>query len=194
MKVFIDADDTIMNSSKTVVDILNNKYGLSKTVADVKDWCYRSIYPGMTPETVLEIYDSDEFFTRVKLDRSFINFHRAHLEDCEFVVVTKGTKINLEKKKKFLSGKIKGKYAGLIFDRVHDFNKSIVDMRGGIQVDDRMDCLINTNAAVKILLTHGRSLPWNQVEPNVENLYVVNNWHEAAEVIEFFLQYPDYMQ
>ena len=35
--VFIDVDDVILNSSDTVIDILNQKFNLHKTKKDLKD-------------------------------------------------------------------------------------------------------------------------------------------------------------
>lgn len=54
IKLFLDADDTILKSSKTVVDILNKRFNISppKTERDVKDWKYRSVYHQCTNEII----------------------------------------------------------------------------------------------------------------------------------------------
>ena len=45
IKLFIDADDTILESSKTVINILNKRFNISppKTYDDIRDWGYRSM-------------------------------------------------------------------------------------------------------------------------------------------------------
>lgn len=63
-------------------------------------------------------------------------------------------------------------------------------MSGGIQIDDRVDCLKDTNAGVKILITNGRRFSWNDPEKcvGIENLYIVNNWDEATQVVDTVLK------
>ena len=45
IRLFIDADDTILESSKAAINILNKKFNIvpQKTYDDMKDWGYRSI-------------------------------------------------------------------------------------------------------------------------------------------------------
>ena len=64
-------------------------------------------------------------------------------------------------------------------------------MRNGNQIDDRMDCLRHTNAAVKILLRNNANYSWNIPDVNMENLYVVNSWEEIQEIINFALENTD---
>ena len=72
-----------------------------------------------------------------------------------------------------------------------DFEKNSVNMRHGIQIDDRLDCL-QTNAAYKILLRNGLEVPWNNYQGNnMDNLYVVDNWKQIEEVFAFAAQYPE---
>lgn len=45
IKIYFDVDDTILNSSEAVIEILSHKYKINKTIKDLKDWNYQSIYP-----------------------------------------------------------------------------------------------------------------------------------------------------
>ena len=78
--LYVDADDTILDSSKAVIEILNEKYNLSpaKTILDLEDWNYHSICDEVTPAEVTEIYNSKDFFDRVKIKKGFENFWRKH--------------------------------------------------------------------------------------------------------------------
>ena len=60
-------------------------------------------------------------------------------------------------------------------------------MRGGIQIDDRTDCLASTNASIKILLKNGEHY-WNSslTYANIENLYATSSWEEIIEILLFF--------
>ena len=75
IKLFIDADDTILESSKAFIDIVNRQDNINppKTYEELRDWKYRSLFPYMTNERIIEIYDSEEFFNIVKdLTSSFL--------------------------------------------------------------------------------------------------------------------------
>ena len=103
IKLFIDADDTILESSKAFIEILNERFNISppKTYEDLKDWCYRSIYHFCTKDIINEIYDSDIFFEKVKINEIFKNFYNEHENDFEWFIVTKGHPKNIEQKKKY---------------------------------------------------------------------------------------------
>lgn len=187
LKIYLDCDDTILNSSETVIDILNNRYGINKNIEDLKDWYYRSIVKNILPEQIIEIYSSDEFWSRVKFKQSFLDFYNKYRNKFEWYIVTKGDSVNLEKKKKFLDGKLKKYYyIPLDFEDTNEFCKHMIDMEGGIQVDDRRDCLVDTNAACKILITNNRERYWNKSVINADNFYRVSDWEEIQQILLFF--------
>ena len=193
--LYLDADDTILDSSKAVIEILNERYNITppKTVDDMMDWGYRSIYKPLTSNDVTEIYSSDEFFDRVKVNKIFMDFYRKNKNKFSFVVVTKGTDANIEKKKKYLK-RIFGddmEYIGIPFqydyegNRIISYDKSNINMRHGVQIDDRTDALEGTNANIKILLKNGQDRYWNRDYEHIKNLYVVRDWFEAIEILMF---------
>lgn len=201
--IYVDADDTIMKSSEAVIKILNKKYNITppKTIKDLRDWRYRSIYGLLGNDEVDNIFDSDEFFDVVELDNEFLSFYKANQKDFSFIVVTKGTKDNLKKKEEYLK-KILGdsfEFIGIEtkrqqYDEYYDkelgfkrrkIDKSSVNMRHGIQIDDRTDNLITTNAPVKILYKHDSDMYWNRDYENVNNLYAVNTWKEIIDILSF---------
>lgn len=194
-KLFIDIDDTILESSKAVIEILNKKYGLNKKYEDLHDWEYRSIYHQLTKEEVIQIYNSDEFFEIVKIDEAFKKFYEKHKNDFVFKFVSKGTKKNLAKKAKFIKENLCGSnFIPCKFnEHENNFDKSDIDMSGGIQIDDRFDCMEKTGANVKILLTHGREFTWNRETRPLDNLYIVKNWDEISQILEFSLRCNSFM-
>lgn len=193
--LYLDADDTILRSSEAAIQIINKRFNINppKTINDLHDWGYRSIYKNITAEDVTALYESDEFFNMVEFDQSFLNFYKQHKDKVEIVVVTKGTDVNLEKKEVLIK-KVLGKsvqFVGLKFkydvdgNVVREYNKKTVNMRHGIQIDDRTDSLRDTNANIKILINNDRVQTWNQHYENINNLYVTRNWDEIAQIILF---------
>ena len=187
--LYVDADDTILKSSEAIINMVNKRFGVEppKSVDDLCDWNYQSICPKMNGELVNEMYSSDEFFEVVEMDEGFAEFYQNNKNRFNWTVVTKGTPENLRKKKKLLI-ELMGKkvdFIGLPLSSTCGFSKKKVDMSGGIQIDDRVDCMTGTNAAMKILVTWGRKLPWNKYDGGIDNFYITKDMKEVAEICEF---------
>lgn len=193
IKLFIDADDTILESSKAFINIINRQNNINppKTYDELRDWKYRSLFPYMTDEKVIEIYDSEEFFNTVKINSDFEKFYLEHENDFEFYIVTKGHKSNIEHKQKYFEKHLpKAKVIGCRFNtnKNENYDKSHVDMNYGIQIDDRTDCLMGTNANIKILFKNNREFYWNRTDMTPEPIYKMNTWKEIIETLEFALK------
>lgn len=190
MKIFVDFDDTLAMSSATAVNYLNEKYGLSKTVNDVHDWCYRSVYRHMTPKMVEDVYAGDYFWNNVALFRDAVDILRGH----DVTVCSCGCSENLRRKAQFISESALG-YGIAFIDtkggRKSGRDKCEFDMAGAVQIDDRVDSLLYTNAAVKILFKNGNSHTWQKI-PAGADIYVVDTWQEIEELLRWFNDNPDF--
>lgn len=190
MKIFVDFDDTLAMSNATVVNYLNEKYGLSKTVNDVHDWCYRSVYRHMTPKMVEDVYAGDYFWNNVALFRDAVDILRGH----DVTVCSCGCSENLRRKAQFISESALG-YGIAFIDtqggRKSGRDKCEFDMAGAVQIDDRVDSLLYTNAAVKILFKNGNSHTWQKI-PAGADIYVVDTWQEIEELLRWFNDNPDF--
>ena len=124
------------------------------------------------------------------------------MKNYEIIFVTKGNDRNYFCKKEFFRN---------IFGGILDYDliclpcgidKSTIDMSGGIQVDDNFKNLINTNAALKILVTNGLETAYNngyrckgEDADNLlynDNLYYINDIGDIKEILEFNLK-TDYI-
>ena len=63
--IYLDFDNTIVESNKKIIEILNNKYNLSKTEDDMNDYEFHSIYP-ISEKEKLDMFESDEFYTNLE--------------------------------------------------------------------------------------------------------------------------------
>ena len=196
IRLFIDADDTILESSKAFIDIVNRQDNINppKTYEELQDWRYQSLFPYMTTKRVVEIYDSEEFFNIVKVNPDFESFYLKHENDFEWYIITKGYKTNIEHKQKYFKKHLpKANVVGCRFGSKEEqnFDKSHIDMDYGIQIDDRTDCLIGSNANIKILFKNNRDFYWNRTDMSNEPLYIMNSWKEIIETLEFALKNSD---
>lgn len=195
IKIFVDADDTVIESSKTVIDIINERYDINppKTFQNLHNWNYTCIHPSMTPDEVNEIYASDEFFERVQPNPSFVKVYEKHKDNFDFFVVTKGDAPNLDKKEQWFHSHFpEMNFIGIEFiPEAENFDKSIIPMKGGIQIDDRTDALVSTTASCKMLLQNGIRVAWNRPKEGA-NLYVVQTWEEIGQVLDFTVKCPEW--
>ena len=196
IKLFIDADDTILESSKAFIDIVNQQDNINppKTYEELRDWKCRSLFPYMTNERIVEIYDSEEFFNIVKVNSDFESFYLKHENDFEWYIVTKGHEKNIKNKEKYFKKHLpRAKVIGCKFKSCDDkkYDKSHIDMNHGIQIDDRTDCLIGTNSDTKILFKNKAERYWNQINDANEDIYIANEWKEIIDILEFAANNPN---
>lgn len=196
--IFLDVDDVLLDSSAAVVAILNQRYGLNKTLDDLVDWGYKSIYRNLTKEQVSEIYESEKFWSLVKPNEILMKALEDSEEDEQgiwrqynWILLTKGSKESLQKKLDYLNkipffkrNESKWRYFGL----GHGEKKEDVHMLGRIQIDDNYSFLNRTDADLKILVRNGKETRFNRPKvetENLENLYIVNNISQVFEILEF---------
>ena len=182
--IYIDFDNTIVENNKKIIELLNKEYGLSKTESDLIDYNYNSIAP-ITRQEKVALFQSDEFFDCLEFKDGFLDFFNKYSEKMNFVVVTKGTPINLEKKISWLKKNLPKKidFIGM----PNSLSKKRVNMRDGIQIDDTT-IELDTDAQIKILYKSDNNFDWQQGYDN-SDIIVVNTWKEIDDVISFYLKY-----
>lgn len=185
MTIYVDFDNTIVESNQKVIDILNKKYKTTKTEKDLKDYNFNSIAP-ISIEEKLNIFEDDAFFTDLKIKENFLNVLDKYYDKLEFVIVSKGTEANLIKKQKWIKENIPYdiKFIGITNNSL---SKKKVNMCGGFQIDDCTKAL-DTNAEIKILYKNYNNFAWQLGYSNKEIL-VVNDWSEIDDIISFYSIY-----
>ena len=184
MKLFIDFDNTIANSSEVIVDMLNEHFDKNENFEKLRKYDFSDLFPECSYCDIEKFFNSDEMFERLKIFPNMIETVDAFKDFFdEISIVTIGTKDNLENKKRFL----KGNNLELTFYGIENngrSDKSSVDMHNGVFIDDHIGCLHSSNAKIKILMKNVENGEWNKVEPN-DDIYVVNNWYEVYSIFDF---------
>lgn len=109
-----------------------------------------------------------------------------------WILVTKGNQLNLEKKFElifstpfFKEHKDSVGYYGLALDE----DKSMVHMVSGIQIDDNYHNLKDTDADLKILVKNDCDTDYNMMakttKDNLQNLYITDNIEQVVEILSF---------
>lgn len=184
MKLFIDFDNTIANSSEVIVDMLNEHFGKNENFEKLRKYDFSDLFPECSYWDIEKFFNSDEMFERLKIFPNMIETVDAFKDFFdEISIVTIGTKDNLENKKRFLKeNNLELTFYGIENNGRSD--KSSVDMHNGVFIDDHIGCLHSSNAKIKMLMKNVENGEWNKVEPN-DDIYVVNNWYEVYSIFDF---------
>lgn len=183
--IYLDFDNTMVESNKRIIEILNSKYHTSKTEEDIKDYQFNSIYP-ISEKEKLDMFESDEFYNGLEFKPQVLEVLNKYKDSYNFIIVSKGTPNNLVKKQNWIISHLPYnlKFIGL---SGQTFKKDEIDMSDGIQIDDNFSCL-KTNAALKILYKSFNQFPWQQ--PDTDDEYIaVNTWEEIDSILDFYGKY-----
>lgn len=188
MKLYLDFDNVIANSSEIIVDLLNENYHTNKKYIDLKKYDFSDLFPVCTYRDIENYFNSEELFKRIKLYDGLIDCLDEIKDSLDSIeIVTIGEKKNIEYKKEWVSNNLN--HIATLHPIINNGNndKSSIDMSDGIFIDDHIDCLRSSNAKVKILFKNENDGEWNKVSPN-DDVYVFDNWYDLKDSLKFIIK------
>lgn len=162
-------------------------------------------------EYIMHIFETDDFWKTVKPKKGMYSLFNSIQNKYHVYFLTKGTKKNIELKKRWFDNSILGAIEHTfiaipfesskekaIYDEMASFIVKTIS-RGVnpdillntlqiIQVDDNYSNLSTTLTDLNILIKE-KETDYNQVEDIREDLYIVNNLKELEQVLEFYSIY-----
>lgn len=185
MKLFIDFDDTIVETMRTYCTTYNHLYKNHPDYkfADytkVKHWDFREICP-LTVDNPNEIFENENFFKFATFYYDVRKVLKKLNEKFEIYIITIGTPKNIELKTRWIAEHLPFiENSIFLYNKSIKMDKSIIDMSDGILIDDHQNNLFNSNAMGKICFNgSGRKLPWNKDWNGIK----VNTWVELEEIL-----------
>lgn len=182
--MYIDIDNTIVNFTKQAVKKFNELCGTDKKYEDVIKYDFTDLFPDLTQEKKREIY-LNNFYEGIEKYENVDEALKQISKMFKIVFVTRGSKNSLQKKEEWLKNNldktIKYQFIGLPLET----DKSSIDMKKGIIIDDQVDMLKSSNADMKILYADKRiETEWNDYLQNIDS-YIVQDWNEILEILTF---------
>jgi 5'(3')-deoxyribonucleotidase len=178
-KLFLDFDDTIVNSSKAICDIYNmlyKDYNGFKPADWTKNvtWDFKDECPLMSQQDKTNLFRSKIFWDNVKLFPDAYNALLALSAKYRIIIVSLGTLKNLSYKALFLKEKLPFiDDVILLKNSGTKMDKSFINMSGGIFIDDVLSNIESSNADKKYVFgkisdynrtdKYGRLLDWKEV-------------------------------
>lgn len=182
--MYIDIDNTIVNFTKQAVKKFNELCGTDKKYEDVIKYDFTDLFPDLTQEKKREIY-LNNFYKGIEKYENVDEALKQISKMFKIVFVTRGSKNSLQEKEEWLKNNldktIKYQFIGLPLET----DKSSIDMKKGIIIDDQVDMLKSSNADMKILYADKRiETEWNDYLQNIDS-YIVQDWNEILEILTF---------
>lgn len=174
-KYYIDFDGTIVHTVDAVVKILNYKHNLSVNPREVSTWDFTDQFKVPMIE-IDNVFSDRTFFENLKFIKGAKNFILNYIEDV--LIVSKGDYENAKLKREFLNNN--GLENVDFVCLPHNISKGIIDMSGGIFIDDNVENLKDTNAQVKILFKEYND-DINREWQNNWNGFVSYSWNNIDE-------------
>lgn len=181
--IYLDVDDTILDSAERFVELLKENEGVDLSVDE-----YRA---GIGKYRVAEydkkvtfLHSGAPFFDGVRIKKGFQEFYEEFKDRARLVFVTYTQPGMEELKEKYL--RFMFPEASVICMGFHgNFDKSwIVKNPHSIIIDDKIECIKEVCSRVKVLLV-------NRPEPSEEvinsDIYLVRNWEEIGQIVRFVI-------
>ena len=166
IKLFVDFDNTIVDSTKAICDMYNNHFKdkegfVLANPTKCMEWDFSDVCTLANKETLEEYFNTKEFFKNLNIFYFARRTIKTLSDYCDIYIVSIGDFKNLSYKSEFIERELPFiKNLILIRNENCNMDKSIVDMSDGILIDDNPHNLISSNAKNKILF--GRDYNYNK--------------------------------
>lgn len=185
-KLFVDFDGVLINTMKYYCKVYNFLYQYHKDFkhADwrqVREWNFSDMCP-LAKDNVNEIFESYLLFKFAEPFSDAVETLKQLKEKYQVIVVTIGTQKNISHKALWIEDNLP-----FISNAIYLYqgssckmDKSIVDMSGGILIDDHQNNLFSSNADMKICYSHeSEVLDWNKDWKGLR----VGGWEEVGRLL-----------
>lgn len=155
LNLFMDFDEVLVDSIRSILLILNPRYGTDFKPDDCTRWDFKDLFPDITSDEVEKCFESDEFWDSLRFKTSgqnVLDFLDKLKSYYNIIVVSKGTETNLRKKKQWLIDNMPIPYNFIPIGL--DGSKGDIDMAGGVHIDDNQYYLNESNATYKLLFAN----------------------------------------
>jgi len=173
MNIFIDFDNTIVNSIEAFCGVYNFLHDEYADWREVRKWNMTDECPQSNTDMTVRIFEDGLFFQRLKFyDNRIYDFLETLSKTDNLHIVSVGSRKNLLYKKRWILDHLPfiNEENIVLLSHFDDssntlgtIDKSEINMKNGIIIDDNQDALLSSNATYKVLYSHnGIKTEWNK--------------------------------
>ena len=184
-KIYVNFE-LITNSAAVIIDMLNDRYNITpaKTIKDLKDLTYKSIYRDIDGQDVESIKKTKEYYEKLEANKEFIDLYNNTKHFIEWVIVINQDEFqNLDYVVPSTVWILKHVGDISIKRLSQPINKIQFD---GIHIDFNYNNFNFNKPNYKILLTQLLDTKYNYLKGGEINTYLMHTWEDVKNTIEFF--------
>lgn len=155
MKIIIDLDNTIINSSRMVYELYAKDNKIEKPYSSNHDWDFNNLIPKGELSNILKYFLDMRLYDNVIEMPNAIKVIQNLSKNNQIIIVTKHHKDRIPITEKW----IKSMFKNIKVHYLNSFDKS--NFSGDIFIDDRIDCLESVKGNFKKLICFGQ-FEWNR--------------------------------
>ena len=162
--IFIDFDNTIVNSTKAFIDVYKYRFPfININYMDIENYDFKP-HLNISKEEICSIFSSDDFYDKLELYQGVEEILKL-IKDSELfnvILITNCSPESIPQKIKFLKQRELDKYFDfkIYLDSGKPYDKSIVNMSKGILIDDHRENHLFSNATYKLCYKHNPKQTW----------------------------------
>jgi 5'(3')-deoxyribonucleotidase len=180
MKIFLDVDATVVDSVARFIEIYNSVYATNVNPKDVKKWDFSDQCIFENESEIEDMFADKEFYSLINIFKDAVEVINRLKQKHDITFVSVGTSENVVNKVRFLTENFKGINQIMLIKDYVFMDKSVVNMEGGIFLDDHSGNLDSTNAKYKMLFEYRDTLDFNKTWCG----RVTNNWLGFEQYVE----------
>ena len=184
--IFIDFDNTIVNSTKAFIQVYNEKFDASVNYLDVENYDFSPLI-NLDKEEICKIFSSYDFYRELELFYGVEDVLNYLKESNLFniILVTNCSADSIKEKIDYLKRNDLDKYfdSKIYLDSGKPYDKSIINMHNSILIDDHRENHLYSNAKFKLCY---RCLDNQNWCPNSDEAIIFNKWDRK---LFYYLEY-----
>ena len=192
INLFIDFDNTIVNTTKAVVEVYNEKFNANINYLDIENYNLTPYIKNIDEKERSKLFCEKEMYSKLKPYEGVFDVLNKLKESNLFNIylVTNCAPKSIPYKVKWLEeNNFDQLFSGKIYLDItgcQGYNKSIINMENSILIDDHRENHLSSNAKYKLSFKYNDKQNWGPDPSKGDSVWVFKNWNNG---IYYYLEH-----
>lgn len=187
MNIFIDFDNTIVDSTKAFVSVYNDLYNKNVNADEIINYDF-SPQINLQVKDICKIFSSKSFYDRLELfDFVIESLQKFKSLGHQLILVTNCSADSCKRKIDYLKkfGLDKLFDSKIYLDIGKAYCKDLIDMSNAILIDDHIENHKSSNAKFKFCFKKNSKQTWSPNLENEQKIQIYTSWKELQNNVNF---------